>query len=133
VDIKSLSGVVLDDSSAKLQGKWTISQSNPTYIVAGYQHESNGEFDAASATFQTELPSAGEYEVRLAYTANQNRATNVNVLVVHAGGLAEKTVNQKQLPAIDGLFVSLGKYTFTTNQPASVTVSNQEARHGEAA
>ena len=128
VEVKSLEGVVLDDTAAKLTGKWTQSQSNPTYIGQGYQHESNGEFGDASATFTTTLPEPGEYEVRLGYTQNQNRAPKVKVTIEHADGVAEKVVNQQKRPEIDGLFISLGKYQFDTNKPAVVSVQNTDAK-----
>ena len=128
VDLQSLSGIVLDDTSAKREGNWKTSQSNPTFIGHGYQHDSSGEFGAAIATFMIALPEPGEYEVRLAYTPNQNRAKNVTVQVAHAGGVAEKMVNQQRRPEIDGLFVSLGKFSFTATEAAVVTVSNKDAK-----
>ncbi len=35
-------------------------------------------------------------------------------------------VNQKQPPAIDGLFVSLGEFEFSADSPAAVVVSNRD-------
>lgn len=62
------------------------------------------------------------YDVRLAYTPNANRATNVPVVVQHAGGAAKLTVDEKQTPAIDKRFHSLGKYRF--DKEAIVTITN---------
>ena len=33
-------------------------------------------------------------------------------------------MNQRQPPPIDGLFLSLGTYDFTAEQPAAVVISN---------
>jgi hypothetical protein len=62
--------------------------------------------------------------VRFAYTTAPNRATNVPVSVKHANGENSITVNERQTPAIDKAFVSLGTFRFTADQPAVVTVTN---------
>ena len=64
------------------------------------------------------------YDVRLAYTANPNRATNVPVTIRHAKGENVITVDQKKAPAIDNAFQSLGKFTF--DKEAVVIVSNDK-------
>ncbi len=63
--------------------------------------------------------------MRLAYTPNPNRATNVPVTVEGAEGRKTVTVNQKVAPPLDKAFVSLGTYRFTVDRPAVVTVSNE--------
>ena len=62
-------------------------------------------------------------EVRLAYTPNKNRATNVPVTIKHSDGLANVNVDQTKIPPIDGLFISLGKFRF--ERFGEVTVSNK--------
>jgi len=64
--------------------------------------------------------------VRVAYSANPNRATNVPVVVYHAGGEKTMRVNQRQTPDIDGLFVSLGEFEFHTDASAVVVISNRD-------
>jgi len=46
------------------------------------------------------LPKAGKYEVRLSYSPSSNRATNVPVIIHHAGGESTVTVNQRKAPAL---------------------------------
>ena len=65
--------------------------------------------------------------VNNAYPHNANRASNAKVEVRHLGGTKVVTVNQKDRPPIDGLWVSLGTFDFTSTEPASVIVSNEGA------
>jgi hypothetical protein len=85
-------------------------------------HDNNEQKGELSVTFKLPLPKPGEYEVRLAYTANPNRATNVPITIRHAKGERPVTVNQKKVPASDKTFHSLGKFTF--DKEAVVIVSN---------
>jgi len=66
----------------------------------------------------------GKYEVRLSWPRNDNRATNVPVTIRHAGGETTVSVNQRQAPAIDNAFESLGVFDFGAQ--AVVEVSNAE-------
>jgi hypothetical protein len=125
--IDKLAGIVVDDSDARLTGTWVESVAAQTFIASGYRHEGNTRDGKASARFETKIPKAGRYEVRLAYTANSNRASNVPVEIRHVGGLQTISVNQKREPSIDGSFVSLGVYEFGATGPAVVTVSNEGA------
>lgn len=122
--LDKLSGVVVDDSDAKLTGEWQESGSAQTFIANGYRHERNAKDGKASARFEAKLAKPGRYEVRLAYTPNSNRASNVPIEIQHAGGTATVRVNQKKAPPIDGSFISLGTYEFSENTSATVTVLN---------
>lgn len=124
VDPKKLPGVVVDDSDAKVTGAWEESGAGKAYVGEGYQHDGAAKNGKSSARFEAKLPKAGQYEVRLAYPANNNRASNVAVEIQHAKGTETVKVDQKKAPAIDGLFVSLGSFTFSEDKPAAVVVSN---------
>lgn len=121
----ALAGVVIDDAQAKRVGTWQFSQYSKRYIGAGYVHDQNTEKGAKTLTFHPEVLRAGQYEVRLAYTPGENRATNVPVTVFSADGEYTVTVNQQQEPAVDGHFVSLGRYRFEDNGQGFVLISNQ--------
>ncbi|MFT5093100.1 MAG: hypothetical protein ACI93T_001924 [Porticoccaceae bacterium] len=125
VDPAKLKGTVIDDGSAKLTGNWGNSSSTGSWVGREYRHDGNKSDGRSIATFETKLK-PGRYEVRLAYSYNGNRATNVPVVVHHAGGEKTLLVNQKKVPPIDKLFVSLGEFTFSADKPATVTISNQE-------
>ncbi|MFK7779487.1 MAG: FAD-dependent oxidoreductase [Gimesia sp.] len=127
VDPGKLKGIVLDDSQAKLKGAWTTSKSSKKYIGSSYSHESDTRDGKAVARFETKLPKAGRYEVRYAYAPNSNRSSKVKIEIQHALGMIEHTINQKKLPPLDGVFLSLGVYDFSPEQAAVVEVTNAGA------
>jgi FAD dependent oxidoreductase len=122
LDPQSLPGIVIDDERAEKRGSWNGSSSVPGYVGREYLHDDNGQKGDLVATFRFTLPSPGTYEVRMAYTPNANRASNVPVTVQHAAGEVQLTVDEKKTPAIDRCFHSLGKFRFDTQ--AVVTISN---------
>jgi hypothetical protein len=127
VDATKLAGVVVDDADAKLTGNWTESRSGKSFVGEGYRHDNNTHDGKCSARFEARLPKSGRYEVRLAVPNNNNRASNVRVEIQHASGTKEVRVDEKSLPPIEGLFISLGTFEFESDQPAAVIVTNQGA------
>ena len=77
------------------------------------------------AVFKTRLPKAGTYEVRFAYTALKNRATNVPVTVKYADGEKKIVLDEQKKAPIDDMFFPLGKFKFASDQDAIVEVSNE--------
>ncbi|MBN9120735.1 MAG: FAD-dependent oxidoreductase [Planctomycetes bacterium] len=127
IDPKKLAGVVVDDADAERKGFDTVSTSIGPFVGGGYRHDGNKDQGKQSAKFVADLPAAGKYEVRLAYTANPNRATNAKATVAHAGGKAEVKVDQRKKPPVDGLWVSLGTFEFEKGKTGSVTISTDGA------
>ena len=127
VDPKKLPGVVVDDADAELVGFEGVSSSVSPFVGVGYRHDANKDQGKQTAKFTPDLPAAGKYEVRVAYTANPNRATNAAVTVAHAGGAAAAKIDQKKKPPIEGLWVSLGVFEFAKGKGAAVTVGNAGA------
>jgi hypothetical protein len=127
VDPKTLPGIVVDDAQAKTTGDWSESNSIGGFVGAGYVHDGNAGQGNKSIRFELPIAASGEYEVRLAYTPNANRATNVPVLIEREGARDEARVNQRKSPPIDRRFVSIGTYRFTAAGPNAVTVSNAGA------
>jgi len=121
IDPKTLKGIVVDDSGAKTTGAWGVSNSTSGYIGTQYLHDGNEQKGQLTAQFVINVDKAGEYDVRLAYTSFTNRATNVPVTVKTGDVEKEVKVNQRNKPAIDGTFVSLGK--FTADKEIVVTIS----------
>lgn len=118
----SLPGVVVDNDQAKLTGEWNPSSANSPFVGSGYLHNQNEGRGQKSAVFEAELPEDGTYAVRLAYPPNSNRASNVPVIVRHAGGTTDITVNERTEPPIDGLFVELGKFRFAKSGSSAVEI-----------
>lgn len=123
IDPTKLKGTVLDDSQAKLTGNWSYSKASSVYLGTGYQHDSAAKDGRSEAVYETKLPAAGKYEVRISYAPNANRASNVPVVVTHSEGKSESVIDQKQKPPIDGHWISVGTYTFDGN--GRVSISNQ--------
>lgn len=124
VDPTKLKGIVLDDSQAKLTGKWSFSTSSKAYLGIGYQHDGAAKDGNSKAVYETKLPAPGKYEVRIGYTPNKNRASNVPILVTHSLGESKTMVNQQKTPAINGHWTSIG--TFQFKDTGRVSVSNQD-------
>jgi hypothetical protein len=124
-DLAKLDGIVVDDEQAILAGAWQTSTATADFVGLSYRHDGDKRDGSTSARFEAKLAEPGTYEVRYAYTPNNNRATNVPVTVNHANGTKHILVNERQAPNVDGRFVSLGTFEFDTDQPAAVTVTNQ--------
>jgi len=127
VDARSLDGVVIDESEVKLSGNWSSSASTGSWVGNGYRHDADKRDGKASARFEADLKKSGKYEVRISYSANPNRATNVPVVVQHAAGESAVKIDQKQAPKIDGLFTSVGAFEFSSDKTAVVVISNEGA------
>lgn len=121
LDPKKLKGVVIDDAQAKLTGEWAHSVSVGPFVSKGYRHDGDAGKGTRSATFEASLE-PGQYDVRLAYTANPNRSPSVPVTIHHAGGEKTVHVDQRKAPA-DGAFVGLGTYRF--DGKGAVVVTNE--------
>ncbi|MCA9192144.1 MAG: FAD-dependent oxidoreductase [Planctomycetales bacterium] len=126
VSLQSLPGIVLDDSAASLVGSWGDSTSSGSFVGRVYLHDAGDGNGRTSAIFSTSLPT-GNYEVRLAYSHHANRASNVPVKIEFSGGKKEVIVNQKKVPPLNDLFISLGEFPFEVSQPAKVSISNSNA------
>ncbi len=122
---ESLSGVVVDDEKGKRIGFESVGTTVSPYVGAHYRHDSNVEKGNQSIQFATTLGKSGNYEVRVAYSAHPNRATNVPVKITHDEGQTVVTLNQRKSPAIDRLFESLGTYPFTDGKEYRVEISNE--------
>ncbi|MFT5128842.1 MAG: hypothetical protein ACI8W8_002461 [Rhodothermales bacterium] len=122
IDLRKLSGTILDDEDAKRSGNWTASSAQPPYAARGYQHDGNGRKGESTVRYVAELPKTGDYELRIAYSPFANRASNVPITIQTADGEHTLTLDQREKPGIDGSWHSLGTYRFAKS--ATVTISN---------
>jgi len=125
VPMASLKGVVMDDYEAEFEGAW-VTSSFGNSVEGSYHHDGNAGKGMKKAQFKLKVPASGKYEVRVSYATATNRATNVPVRIVHAGGEATVKVNQRVHPSLDQVFVSLGEYEFSADKPAVVEISNAD-------
>lgn len=120
-----LPGIVVDDTAAQKEGPWSQSSSLGPYVGTGYLHDGNENQGKARVRFIPEVKEAGKYEVRLFYTPNPNRASNVLVLI-HAGGEDQmRRINQKRAPK-EGA-VTLGVFEFAAGRQNWIEIRNDEA------
>lgn len=110
IDSKALDGIVVDNLAAEVIGGWKLSNYSTNFVDKNYLHDGNERKEKGKkiVRFVPDLPQDGLYEIRLAYTARPNRATNVPVRV--QGKLAPRTVylNQTVEPKYDKAFETLG-------------------------
>jgi cytochrome c553 len=123
--VKDVPGVVVDDADARKVGEWKASQYSGRYIGNGYIHDSATGKGDKTLTFQPDLPEAGVYEIRLAYTPGDNRAPAVPVTILSADGETTARVDMRAAPPIDGRFISLGRHRFEKNGQGYVLISNE--------
>ena len=128
IAVSDLAGIVVDSTQAKAVGEWKHSQYSKHYIGDGYLHDLDQGKGEKTLTFMPELPRAGRYEVRLAYSHASSRAPVVPVTVFHADGETELQVNQQEAPGVDGRFAVLGQFRFEANNFSYVLVSTEGTR-----
>ena len=124
LDVRKLPGIVLDSSQAEAEGAWQHSTFAQPYVGDGYLHDGNEGKGEKSLRFPLRVPAAGRYEIRLAYLAYPNRATNTPVTVVGPQGEKTIRVNQRQKAPIDGLWLSLGTFELKPGDDATVVIRN---------
>jgi hypothetical protein len=125
VDPTDLQGIVIDDTQAIRSGFWGESRAIHPYVSLGYRHDRNSGKGSQFARFFIPIEKSGDYEIRLAYSANENRATNVPVTIHHINGKTTVVVNQRKNPELDKLWTSLGVFPLSAGSNPSVVIENQ--------
>ena len=125
-----VAAALVDDADAEVKGFEAVSSASTPFVGTGYRHDSAKDRGKQSAKFVADLPEAGKYEVRLAYTPNANRATAVPVTIIHKDGTASVVVNQQKPAPINGQWISLGTFEFEKGKAAAVTVTNDGVTDG---
>ena len=124
IDPAKLPGIVIDNTDAKVIGEWTRSSSISGFVGSDYLHDNNAAKGECRVEFTAKLPKSGRYEVRMAYTPNPNRATNVAITVSTADG--DKTLALNQRESTKEGFRAVGTFRFDEAQPVRVSISNSE-------
>tara|TARA_R110002072_G_scaffold13481_2_gene56909 strand:- start:124400 stop:127723 length:3324 start_codon:yes stop_codon:yes gene_type:complete len=122
VDPKSLPGIVVDNDKAELAGPWQLNNVTHPRVGPTYVHDNNEAKGKCIARYAFTLPKPGDYEVRVSWPPNPNRATNVPITVRFGREVTTVTVNQKN-SGQDG-FNSIGTWAFGTE--AVVEISNKD-------
>jgi hypothetical protein len=109
VDPKSLPGFVLDDSQADFKGTWSHSSGFKPHVGGGYKHDEQRADGESIVVFRFSAPSRGRYELRMAYSAHETRATNVPVTIESGERTTVFKVNQRVRMNAGEVFRSIGK------------------------
>ncbi|MDZ4402798.1 FAD-dependent oxidoreductase [Prosthecobacter sp.] len=124
IDPKTLPGIVLDDKQAELKGEWSHSSGFKPHIGTGYLHDDKRGDGQSIAIFRFKAPKRGKYDLRMAYSAHETRATKVPVTIESGGRKTEIKVDQTQpLPAGEA-FRSIGTVELDAGSETKITVSN---------
>lgn len=124
IDPKTLPGIVLDDSSAELNGLWSSSTNFKPHIGVGYVHDNRNADGNSVATFRFTAPKSGRYELRIAYSAHETRATNVPVVVRSGTHQTELIVNQTTVLPSGKHFRRVGVVELTADAETVIVISN---------
>jgi hypothetical protein len=125
--------MIFDDTDAELSGAWSHSQNFKPHIENGYifsgEKKSRTKGDGKStATFRYKVSKSGEYELLMAYSAHETRATNVPVVVTSSGKMIEFSVDQTKAIPIGQHFRSLGKVHLERGDETVITISNRQTQ-----
>lgn len=118
----TLKGIVVDDTKAKLTGSWKNGTGLSPYHGAGYRYAPH----PASATYQARIKTSGKYEVRFHWLNHENRTTEAEVTLTHAGGTKTFTLNQQEVPS-GKTYTSLGVFEFVDVVPAKLTITSKSS------
>lgn len=123
LDPAKMEGVVVDNTDAQLEGSWSSSASVGGFVGGDYIHDSNEGKGEKKGIFTPKLPRPGLYEIRIYYTANANRATNVPVTISNRKESRTATVDQRKAPRLGG-YTSIGVINADAGNGLRVTISN---------
>lgn len=123
LDPEKLPGIVIDDRQAKTTGKWAKGQGLKGYVGWEYRYASANS--GATATFQTQLKEAGQYELQIYSAPHENRATKLAITVT-APGQEPKTVRINQRDTQGGA-IPAGKYFLPAGAEVTVDFSAKDS------
>jgi len=122
VPSSKLRGYVIDNSKATVNGEWIAGIVSKYFVDADYIHDDNKDKENKSVRFDFVDVKPGKYDCRVSYSINPNRATNVPVVVKSSVGSIETTIDEKIMPPLGDLFVSVGLIEVGEDGKASVEI-----------
>ena len=126
IDPKTLPGIVLDDKQAELKGEWSHSSGFKPHIGTGYLHDDKRGDGQCVAVFRFKAPETARYDLRMAYSAHETRATKVPLTIQNGKTVVELFVDQTQpLPAGEA-FRSIGRVELQKDLETTLTIRNAD-------
>lgn len=129
IPIESLRGIVLDDTSAKLEGEWTHSTNFKPSIGRGYVFSGSPDAQGdgkATATFRTKVPESGLYQVMMAYSAHETRADNVPVTLSNGSVETKLMVDQTTPLSAGEHFRTIGMARLSADVETMIRIDNAD-------
>jgi hypothetical protein len=123
----TLTGIVIDDAEATFRGTWTKSNAAGSLSGSSYHHDSGKERGKKSVSFTRSIEASGRYDVRLLYSAHENRATNARIVLAIGDKLHGLEMNQRLPNVVDGKARSLGVFTIEQGLEVNLTLFNRGA------
>lgn len=124
IDLKTLQGIILDDTDAKLEGEWKQSSSFKPYINSGYVHDDKRGDGHSIATFRFQVPKSGKYDLRIAYSAHETRAKKVPITIESGSEKTTLTFDQTQPLSAGNSFRSAGVIKLSADGETKIIISN---------
>lgn len=124
INPKTLPGIVLDDAQAELKGPWSRSSSFKPHIGTGYLHDDRRGDGQSTAVFRFKAPKTGRYDLRMAYSAHETRATKVPVSIQSGDRSMTLEVDQTQPLPKGEAFRSIGHVELVQGTETTITLSN---------
>lgn len=118
-----LPGIVLEAEDAEKVGHWSPSASAGRWVGSGYLHDSNTG-GGGKVIFKTTTKGA-TFDIRVAYSAHANRASNVPIVIKNGSQVKRVTLNQRKKPAIDDLFQTIARLDLSGQ--VEISISNEGA------
>lgn len=126
IDPTALPGIVVDDEAAERQGDWKHSTGFKPFIGQGYVHDGEASKGSAKLTFKLSVPKTGRYDIRVAYSPHETRATNVP-MIVHSGGQNTTVlVNQREALDAETRFRTAATLELSAGADTTITFTNQD-------
>lgn len=124
IDPKTLPGIVLDDAQAELKGPWSRSSNFKPHIGTGYLHDGKRGDGECVAVFRLKVPQTSRYDLRMAYSAHETRATQTLLTIQNGEKSIELPVDQTQpLPAGEA-FRSIGRVELQEGLETTIAIRN---------
>lgn len=109
LDPAKLEGIIIDDEASEMKGNWSDNGSLPGFVGENYHYSTDPK---ASARFPFSVTRAGNYEVRIAWIAHENRAKQAKLEIETAEGRKMVVIDQTQAPTGANGFQSVGTFRF---------------------
>ncbi|MAI31348.1 MAG: hypothetical protein CMM07_06725 [Rhodopirellula sp.] len=115
--LQTAGSVLVDDPAAEKTGKWRKSTFRPNHIGSHYLVADKNPLESLSIRWQITLPKPGQYEIRVSFGGGQGLEKKAPYVVTHAKGETELIIDQTVNPPINGMWYSLGTFTFAASPP----------------